>query len=250
MKYKIGDKVRIIKGKHCKKEGYVIHDTTDLLGREVPEEGNEYHICKNPDDTGDYYGHILSENLELISTPQAHIRKVIVKVPTKEDFKKVVGQMRKDGINVSRGWENVVWTESYNNPEQEGFAVNVKENYGYGYCYWNYYNNELKYQDYKFLTTQEYLNKFKQSFEKVEYGKPISITDSPKSRTKIMAIIKNIFKSKEQKALSQYELTNGDGGLTEKGRNEFIDYLWETDKETRKDFIKKIVEQYEEDNKK
>ena len=63
-----------------------------------------------------------------------------------------------------------------------------------------------------------------------------------------MNIIKNIFKTTEQKALSHYGITNGDGGLTETGRAEWIDYLWETLAE-RKDFIAKIVEEYKNEKK-
>jgi len=86
--------------------------------------------------------------------------------------------------------------------------------------------------------------------ERMGSGFVISQTPEDKPKNKIMSIIKDIFKSKEQKALSQYGITNGDGGLTGDGRGEFVDYLWETDKETRKAFISKVIEKYEEDKKK
>lgn len=66
---------------------------------------------------------------------------------------------------------------------------------------------------------------------------------------KVMSIIKDAFKSKEDKALSKYEITNGDGGLTPNGREEFIDYMWETMKDERKAFTDKIIEKMDEDKK-
>ena len=64
-----------------------------------------------------------------------------------------------------------------------------------------------------------------------------------------MSVIKDIFKSKENRALSNYGITNGDGGLTTSGREEFIDFLWETMTEQRKDFTSKVVEKFDEDKK-
>ena len=92
--------------------------------------------------------------------------------------------------------------------------------------------------------------KYNQVVQKVslkvsEEAKAIS---EPAKETKRMNIIKNIFKSTEQKALAHYEITNGDGGLSDIGRAEFIDYLWETLAE-RKDFIAKIVEEYKNEKK-
>ena len=67
---------------------------------------------------------------------------------------------------------------------------------------------------------------------------------------KNMNIIKNIFKSKEKRALGHFDITNGDGGLTNNGSCEFIDYLWKIMKDERKDFIKRIVDEYNKVNKK
>jgi len=62
---------------------------------------------------------------------------------------------------------------------------------------------------------------------------------------KLMSIIKDSFKSKEKKATDALSITNGSDGLTGTGREEFIDYLWETMTEVKKDFIAKVVEEYE-----
>ena len=79
-----------------------------------------------------------------------------------------------------------------------------------------------------------------------DYGQYVGvdwgIQDKPKKTT--MSIIKNIFKSEQAKALSQYGITNGEGGLTNRGQEEFVDYLWEIMATERKAFIAKIVEEY------
>ena len=67
------------------------------------------------------------------------------------------------------------------------------------------------------------------------------------NKNKIMSVIKNIFKTKERKALEHYNIVNGDGGLTSTGQSEFVDYLYETLKEERNAFIKKIIEAYKEE---
>jgi len=79
---------------------------------------------------------------------------------------------------------------------------------------------------------------------------PCPPQESSLQEKKNMNIIKNIFKSKEKRALGHFDITNGDGGLTNNGSYEFIDYLWETMKDERKDFIKRIVDEYNKANKK
>ncbi len=64
-----------------------------------------------------------------------------------------------------------------------------------------------------------------------------------------MSVIKNIFKSKERKALENFSIVNGDSGLTETGRGEFVDYLFEVMTEEKKAFIAKIIEAYDEQKK-
>ena len=72
----------------------------------------------------------------------------------------------------------------------------------------------------------------------------IGVLPESKKETKKMSIIKNIFKTTEQKALAHYGITNGDGGLTETGRVEFVDYIYHTDKEIKEGFIKEIINEY------
>ena len=67
-------------------------------------------------------------------------------------------------------------------------------------------------------------------------------------QNKIMNI-KNAFKSKENKAM-EYFGSGSTCDINERGLQEFLSYLWETaDKETKKEFLKKIVEEYENETK-
>lgn len=75
-------------------------------------------------------------------------------------------------------------------------------------------------------------------------------TEETPKKGNIMSVIKDLFKNKTQRATEHFEITNGNGGLTEKGRAEFIDYLWEVMKAERTAFEQKIVEAYEEATKK
>lgn len=65
---------------------------------------------------------------------------------------------------------------------------------------------------------------------------------------KIMSIVSNAFKSKENKALEYFNLGTADK-LNEDGRREFLDYIYETGDTTKKGFLAKIVEAYKEDKK-
>ena len=75
-------------------------------------------------------------------------------------------------------------------------------------------------------------------------------TQTNKPKSKFMNVIKNAFKSKEQKALDYFNLDNDHGGLNDDGRREMVDYLFETNKELRKGFLAKIIETYQEAKKK
>ena len=80
-------------------------------------------------------------------------------------------------------------------------------------------------------------------------GKETKVAEKPtlEKSTFTMSIIKNIFKTKERRALEAYELVNGDGGLTDKGRAEFVDYLWEKSDDAREAFIAEVVKYSEEE---
>ena len=82
------------------------------------------------------------------------------------------------------------------------------------------------YPSYTFITAKQLINK----------------------QNKVMNI-KNAFKSKENKAMEYFGL-GSTCDINERGLQEFLSYLWETaDKETKKEFLKKIVEEYENETK-
>ena len=58
---------------------------------------------------------------------------------------------------------------------------------------------------------------------------------------KTMSIINNAFKSKENKAMENFGLGTTDQ-LNERGRDEFVDYLFQNLPEQKKGFLEKIVE--------
>jgi hypothetical protein len=65
---------------------------------------------------------------------------------------------------------------------------------------------------------------------------------------KTMSIINNAFKSKENKAMEKFELGTTDQ-LNSRGRDEFIDYLFQNLPEQKKGFLEKIVAAFEESKK-
>jgi hypothetical protein len=79
----------------------------------------------------------------------------------------------------------------------------------------------------------------------------VGVNKSNKNKTKkIMSTIKNIFKSEERKALEHYDIVNGDGGLTQKGQLEFVDFLFEKNKEMADEFKKVIVAEFKKETQK
>jgi hypothetical protein len=84
--------------------------------------------------------------------------------------------------------------------------------------------------------------------EAAEYFKTQSDLNNLSIKEKIMNVIKNAFKSKEDRALEYYNFGRVDN-LNDIGLEEFLSFLWETaDKDTKKAFLKLIVDRYKEDN--
>lgn len=231
VKFKVGDRVRIVK-RNLDSSGYCNGCCwTASMDEYIGDEFEIKEMLDNPPWGVRYkewnWDFAWLDPVTVIS----YIRGVKIRCLTKKDWVVVVKQAIKDGCR---------WSDIYDG------ASHPKEGDAYRNCleiretgemigWWD----ENCGDKCPFLTTQEYLNKFKQTSDE----KP------NKQRKRVMSIIKNLFKTKEQKALAYYNLTNGDGGLTDEGRKEFADYLWETDKDKRKEFVAKIVEQYDEDHK-
>jgi hypothetical protein len=102
---------------------------------------------------------------------------------------------------------------------------------------------------YPLFTTGDYLYENGGIIKTSYHNNLTPFGEQNKPKGKIMSVIKNIFKSEERKALEEFNITNGDGGLTGTGREELLDYLWATNKELRKEFTEKIVAEYKKINK-
>jgi hypothetical protein len=89
------------------------------------------------------------------------------------------------------------------------------------------------------------VDEFVEEMKSYKYSMEFNQLTKPKGN-KYMSIISNAFKSKENKALEYFNLGTTET-LSERGRQEFIDFLWETLKEEKKAFLSKMVEAYKED---
>ena len=89
------------------------------------------------------------------------------------------------------------------------------------------------------------VDEFVEEMKSYKYSMEFNQLTKPKGN-KYMSIISNAFKSKENKALEHFGLGTIET-LSERGRQEFIDFLWETLKEEKKAFLSKMVEAYKED---
>lgn len=80
---------------------------------------------------------------------------------------------------------------------------------------------------------------------KLDFGLISSIfaTDVNNVPKKSMSIIREAFKSKENKALEYFGLGSLKE-LNEKGKSEFVQFIYETGKTDAREFVKKIVECY------
>ena len=138
------------------------------------------------------------------------IRQVIVKVPTQEDWNTVLNQALingciEDGTKDDDGWNYV----------EGNSCIRISRN---GRLYSEsilYYSNGFS--EYQFLTTQEYLNKFKQSSDEPNKQRTI------KMRVSIM--MKKLL-DKDARTLIKAGYIDGDLELTEKGReaNDALDF--------------------------
>jgi len=169
----------------------------------------------------------------------------IIHTPTKKLFKKVVQEFFNRGIYWITGDKEIY--EDYWDKNKEKTCIKEDSSLGYGsisYYKEDYPNTPIIPAE-KFLS-DIYVEEYKGSWTYGTISGTLTFAgELNKPVNKTMGVIKNIFKSKEKKALEHYGITNGDGGLTQTGREELLDYLWETNKELRKEFIKKVVEEYD-----
>ena len=179
----------------------------------------------------------------------------VVNTKTQKEYDELMRICEKGRWN----WYGVAPTEINNwNSLKENTCINVSDGC-LGYSSIGYYKEEgykiISLQDFKreqgmaYKVSSNLYNSILMSSDYV-YAGTITGYSTPKvvnNKNKNMSVIKNIFKTKERKALEHYNIVNGDGGLTGIGQSEFVDYLYETLKEKRCAFIKKIIEAYKEE---
>jgi len=140
--------------------------------------------------------------------------------------------------------------ERWNNHKEKS-AINVDTEIACGYEKW-YREN---YPDYKFITVREFLDGKEEIprfeglynmpvFSEENLKKALELINKPKKS--IMSIVKRAFTSKETKAFDYFDLGEPNA-LNSSGQSEFIDWMYETGKTDKKEFIKFIVEKYKEE---
>jgi len=176
-----------------------------------------------------------------------------ISVKTQEEWNAVVKKML-DDPKIGEWWNgNKNINEQYFKEYDDGVAVLYSEkvdNYKIMCsCVQWYEDNRF---NIPLQSAQEYLGydpnmgqcKPTQTFAFTMELNTINQLTKPKGN-KYMSIISNAFKSKKNKALEYFNLGTTET-LSERGRQEFIDFLWETLKEEKKAFLNKIVEAYKE----
>jgi len=227
-KPKVGDKLKVISIKShvtCYEAGDIIEKTNSRAGWQRIKDGQiqDWTNLAN----GDYND---CGKFEFVDEKESTLDKIIVHCPEKWMYEKLVELV---------GWTDRILGKYDNEIERiSGGKKSVRMVDGqihgvYDRCHYENCDDGQSYKDYEFLSYLGFITKY---FPKLIKSK----------ENKIMSVIKKVFKGKKQKALSHYDLIDSDG-LSEIGHNEFIDYLWATDKEARDGFTDKIVDQYEED---
>lgn len=70
-----------------------------------------------------------------------------------------------------------------------------------------------------------------------------------KRKSRMASILRKIAKSDAQKALEHFRLVDECGDLTERGRNELLQYIFDNGAFNREDFETKLIKQYKEETK-
>ena len=213
---------------------------------------------KNPTDWGFKYSWRISffncsATIEILNEAP----KFIVHCPTEDLWKKALDRAFRKGLKWCDGDQEYslgCWSFWKKNS-----ALKIDNEIAFSFS--NYYKERFQYKDYIFLTAEQWLNLDKLEGREIdittdeflerglkEDSMTVAISNPPifnPPKYKFMSIIKNLFKSKDHRALEHFGLVNGDGGLTEAGQKEFIDFCWEKMEAERKEFIGKIVEAFD-----
>ena len=152
------------------------------------------------------------------------MHRIVVHCPEEWQYKDIVKKV---------GWydnddKRDIWGQ-----RKRDFSVTIEHDKIDGWGGFVFHRDNSPYCNYTFYTYKEFINKF---------------FPNRKTKGNIMGVIKDVFKSETRKALEHYDIVNGDGGLTEKGRQEFVDFMWATEESSKK-FTDTIVREYKKEKK-
>ena len=260
-KFKIGDRVRKTKLSNPN----IFINITDVgsvgtITEILVNNTSDYIIDYDDYSNRELYGS--DENLELVESP---LLDLIVHCPTEELWNRVQEKMFEftewiyDGKEISNSWAEYGFNIIYSLKED-----NYKMLRGYKECF-----NQTNYPDTPIISAEEYLGIEVAEVIDVPYDSPISnrcteatlssknlqnainyLTnqDSNKSLTKkTMSIVKSTFQSKESKAVAHFGLGENKNNLCRDGLWEFLQYLYETEADKKKDFLALLVKKQKEE---
>jgi len=260
-KFKIGDRVRKTKLSNPN----IFINITDVgsvgtITEILVNNTSDYIIDYDDYSNRELYGS--DENLELVESP---LLDLIVHCPTEELWNRVQEKMFEftewiyDGKEISNSWAEYGFNIIYSLKEN-----NYKMLRGY-----KEYFNQTNYPDTPIISAEEYLGIEVAEVIDVPYDLPISnrcteatlssknlqnainyLTnqDSNKSLTKkTMSIVKSTFQSKESKAVAHFGLGENKNNLCRDGLWEFLQYLYETEADKKKDFLALLVKKQKEE---
>jgi len=251
-KFKVGDKVRLKKDSEFYGKFNQLPDT----GEVIEIEPDSWLSVKWDGGKNSY------KESDLVSEEK---RDLIVHCPTEELWNRVQEKMFEftewiyDGKEISNSWAEYGFNIIYSLKEN-----NYKMLRGY-----KEYFNQTNYPDTPIISAEEYLGIEVAEVIDVPYDLPISnrcteatlssknlqnainyLTnqDSNKSLTKkTMSIVKSTFQSKESKAVAHFGLGENKNNLCRDGLWEFLQYLYETEADKKKDFLALLVKKQKEE---
>jgi len=168
-------------------------------------------------------------------------KELIISCTTKQQWKDVCEKLEREypelrwaGDDGNKMFVKDGWRES----ERHIASISSYWNGGYHSAPRSYFERE--YPQIPITTAQEYLG-YIHNTTTPKFNNKLNNKEKPMSR------IKKAFMSKESKAIEYYELGQNSKNLNSDGLNEFLEYLYETNKEAKTGFLKMLVEQHKED---
>jgi len=233
-KFKVGDKIESLE-----------NDIDINIGDVYTVEGYYNDRVKFKDNVGsprkrpEVNYKLFSENAEPLH--HHNTQELIIHCTTKQQWKDVCEKLEREypelrwaGDDGNKMFVKDGWRES----ERHIASISSYWNGGYHSAPRSYFERE--YPQIPITTAQEYLG-YIHNTTTPKFNNKLNNKEKPMSR------IKKAFMSKESKAIEYYELGQNSKNLNSDGLNEFLEYLYETNKEAKTGFLKMLVEQHKED---